>query len=335
MPKDLLELDATPERLRALTEARVIPPEALERALALSTASPTPDAWRRFVSTVLLGLGALLLLSGVIYFFAYNWAEMHRFAKLGLIGVGILGTALLSRRLGDTLAGQCSLFASAVLVGAMLAVYGQAYQTGADAFELFVGWAALILPWVLAARFAPLWLLLLVLANTGIALFQDQVLGGGDDAKGWLAVVLGLLNGLAWATHEHFANRGVSWLQGRWLPRVLATMGVLPLLAVGTSFIIIPDEVGLSGLTALVLLLGTFAAEYALHRHLRGELFLLTLGALSVMTLVTTGLGRVVFEGTKDELGLFILPIFIIIQVAIAVSWLRAEARATGASEES
>jgi hypothetical protein len=112
-------------------------------------------------------------------------------------------------------------------------------------------------------------------------------------------------------------------------------MAVLPLLAVGTSFIIIPSEVRLSGLAALVLLLGTFAAEYALHRHLRGELFLLTLGALSAMTLVTTGLGRVVFEGTKDELGLFILPILIIIQVAIAVSWLRAEARATGASEES
>ncbi|WP_426745358.1 DUF2157 domain-containing protein [Myxococcus faecalis] len=335
MPKDLLELDATPERLRALAEARVIPPGALERALALSTATPTSDAWRRFVSTVLLGLGALLVLSGVIYFFAYNWAQMHRFAKLGLIGVGILGTALLARRLGDTLAGQCSLFASSVLVGAMLAVYGQAYQTGADAFELFVGWAALILPWVLAARFAPLWLLLLVLVNTGIVLFQDQVLGGGDASKGWLAVVLGLLNGLAWATHEHFANQGVSWLQGRWLPRVLATMSVLPLLAVGTAFILIPREVRSSGLAALVLLLGTFAAEYALHRHLRGELFLLTLGALSAMTLVTTGLGRVVFEGTKDELGLFILPIFIIIQVAVAVRWLRAEARATGASEES
>jgi hypothetical protein len=84
-------------------------------------------------------------------------------------------------------------------------------------------------------------------------------------------------------------------------------------------------------------------AEYALHRHLRGELFLLTLGVLSAITLATTAVGRLLIGHTDilfiedtdiDEL-LFIMPFVIIGQVALAVWWLRKEARAMGAAEES
>lgn len=336
VPKDLLDLDATPERVRALTDARVIPPANLERALYLSTASPPADAWRGFVSSTLLALGSLLVLSGIIYFFAYNWAALHRFGKMGLIAAAIAGTALGARKFGDRLAGQFCLLASAVLVGALLAVYGQAYQTGADAYELFVGWAFLILPWVAMSRFPPLWLLLVVLANTGLILFQQQVLGDSDRLITWLAVGLGLLNGFAWATYEHFANLRVPWLQDRWMPRVLAVMTVAPLLAAAVAFIVIPSEVGPGAVVALLLMFATFAAEYALHRHLRGELFLLTLGLLCLMTLVTTAVGRILISDMDaDELTLFILPFVVIGQVALAVGWLRAEARATGASEES
>jgi uncharacterized membrane protein len=333
--RDLLDLPATPERLRALAEAGVLPPSALERALQLSTASPPRREWRDFLSTTLMVLGSLLVLSGVIYFFAYNWADMHRFGKLGLIAVGIAGTAVAAWRLGEGLAGQLSLLASAVLVGALLAVYGQAYQTGADPYELFVGWAVLILPWVALARFAPLWLFQLVLVDTGVVLFWAQVLDGGDDTAAWLAVGLGLLNGFAWATYEHFANAGVSWLQGRWVARALSIMTVAPLMVAAEAFILAPSDVGAGAGVALLLVLGSLAADYALHRHLRGELFLLCLGILCVMTLVTTGVGRVlVVDADLEEFSLFVLPFVVIGEVALAVWWLRHEARATGATEE-
>ncbi|WP_163995270.1 DUF2157 domain-containing protein [Pyxidicoccus caerfyrddinensis] len=335
MPKDLLDLDATPERLRALADAGVLPPAAMERALHLSVASPPRTEWRSFLSTTLMALGTLLVLSGVIYFFAYNWAALHRFGKLGLIAAALVGTAVGAWRLGEGLAGQLSLLASAVLVGALLAVYGQAYQTGADPYELFVGWAVLILPWVLLARFAPLWLFLVLLVNTGIVLFWVQVLDGDEDTAAWLAVVLGLLNGFAWATYEHFANAGLSWLQGRWVPRGLAVMTVAPLMAAAVAFIVAPSEVGPGAGVALLLVLGSLAAEYALHRHLRGELFLLTLGVLSAMTLATTFVGRLlIVDANVDEFSLFILPFVVIGEVALAVWWLRNEARATGAAEE-
>jgi uncharacterized membrane protein len=335
VPKDLLDLDATPERLRALADAGVLPPTAMERALHLSVASPPRSEWRSFLSTTLMALGTLLVLSGVIYFFAYNWAALHRFGKLGLIAAALVGTAVGAWRLGEGLAGQLSLLASAVLVGALLAVYGQAYQTGADPYELFAGWAVLILPWVLLARFAPLWLFLGLLVNTGIVLFWVQVLDGDEHTVAWLAVVLGLLNGFAWATYEHFANAGLSWLRGRWVPRGLAVMTVAPLLAAAVAFIFMPSEVGSGAGVALLLVLGSLAAEYALHRHLRGELFLLTLGVLSAMTLVTTFVGRLLIEDADmGEFSLFILPFVVIGEVALAVWWLRNEARATGAAEE-
>ncbi|MFP2960019.1 DUF2157 domain-containing protein [Myxococcus sp. 1LA] len=337
MPKPLLDLDATPERLRALAAAGVLTPTALERALHLSVATPPREAWRRFLSTTLMGLGALLVLAGVIYFFAYNWAEMHRFAKLGLIAVAIIGTAVGGWRLGETMGGQLSLLAASVLVGALLAVYGQAYQTGADPYELFIGWAVLILPWVAASRFPPLGLLALVLVNTGIMLFWDQVLETEYDQKYWLAVVLGGLNGFTWATHEHFANLRVPWLQARWPPRVLAVMAVAPVLIASVPLVMSPSRAPTGAVVSLLLVLASLAAEYALHRHLRGELFMLTLGAVSVMTLLTSGAVSIVFDDDQgaEFMGLFVLPLFVIGQVALAVWWLRHEARVTGATEES
>ncbi|AEI69048.1 DUF2157 domain-containing protein [Corallococcus macrosporus] len=337
MPKPLLDLDATPERLRALADAGVLTPSALERALHLSVATPPREAWRRFLSTTLMGLGALLVLAGVIYFFAYNWAQMHRFAKLGLIAAAISGAVVGAWRQGDTLGGRLSLLAASVLVGPLLAVYGQAYQTGADPYGLFLGWAVLILPWVAVSRFAPLGLLALVLVNTGIGLYWEQVLEARYDDPHWLAVVLGGLNGFVWATYEHFANLRVSWLQARWPPRVLAVMAVAPVLIAAVPFVVSPSRAHPGALVATALVLASLAAEYALHRHLRGELFMLTLGAVSVMTLLTSGAVSVVFDSYRDVevLGLFMLPLFVIGQVALAVWWLRHEARATGATEES
>lgn len=310
----------------------------------LALGAPPAEDWRRFLSTTMLALGGMLVLSGIIYFFAYNWADLHRFAKMGLIAAGIAGTALGSRRLGDKLSGQFCLLAASVLVGALLAVYGQTYQTGADAFELFAGWAALILPWVVLSRFPGLWLLLIVLVNTGVGLFYVQVLlpdpfRAFNPLQGldWLAVVLTLINGFAWATYEHFANLRVPWLQDRSMARILAMMTAAPALGMSMALILDPNDLATpAAYLSLGLVLATLAADYALHRHLRGELFLLTLGLFCAITLITTFIGKVVVESADDiEVALIVIPLTLVAQLALAVSYLRAQARATGASEES
>jgi uncharacterized membrane protein len=323
---DLLELAATPERLRALAHAGVLTPAALEEALRLAVATPERADWRRFLSAVLLGFGALLVLSGVIYFFAYNWAELHRFGKLGLLLATIVGSALAAWRLGEGLAGQFALLFAAVLVGPLLAVYGQAYQTGADPYELFIGWGALILPWVALARFGPLWLLLLVLVNTGLTLFWAQVFDGEPST---LVLTLALVNGAAWAAHESLSWRGVPWLRGRWLPRVLAVMTMTPLVGLSTWVVVSPRDADTASIVALVLLGAVMVAAWLFHRRVRAELFLLTLDALGVMVLLTLLVGRLVFEHMSGfETSAFLLMALLIIgEMGFTVWWLRAEAR--------
>jgi uncharacterized membrane protein len=330
--KDLLDLDATPERLQALAAAGVLPPQALERALELAVASPPVTWWRRFLSTTLLGLGSLLVLSGVIYFFAFNWAALHRFGKFGLLMAAIAVAALSAWGLGERAASSFALLFAAVLVGPLLAVYGQAYQTGADPYELFLGWGVLILPWVILARFAPLWLFELVLANLAAILFWDQVLDDPNPAS--LELALAALNGAAWITHELLAHRRVSWLQGRWLPRVLAVMTLLPLMIAAEELVLdLKVDKGLLQAVCSALLAAALVGMYAFHRQVRSELFYLTLGAACALTLVTTLVGHAVFGAMENVLAFLVMPLVLIGEIGLVVWWLRHEARTRGTED--
>ncbi len=338
MNQPQLDLPATPERLRVLADSGVLPGDTHDLALVISVESPSALFWRRFLSIGLLGLGSLLVLSGVVYFFAFNWAELHRFGKLGLIAAAITASAIAAWRLGETLAGQFALLFAAVLVGPLLAVYGQAYQTGADPFELFLGWSALIVPWVALARFGPLWLLLLVLADVGIGLYWEQALPWeGHGAQAALGLTLALLNGAAWAAHEYFAFREVRWLQSRWLPRVLALMTVAPALAVAAWLTVAPDDGTFAHVACLLLVGAIVALTWTFHRRVRSELFFLTLDAFAVMVLVTIFLGISLFRGsddTNDWIGAtLMMGLLILGQLAAAVFWLRSESQVRGGEE--
>lgn len=331
MTKDLLDLDATPERLQALAAAGVLPPHALRRALGLAVASPPREWWRRFLSTTLLGLGALLVLSGVISFFAFNWAALHRFGKFGLLMAAIAAAALTAWRLGPRAAGQFALLFAAVLVGPLLAVYGQAYQTGADPYELFLGWCALILPWVILARFAPLWLFQLILANTAITLFFVQVMG--REHRYSLLLTLAGLNGVAWIATEVLAHRQVPWLKGRWLPRILVVMALAPLMLSTLGLVINLEVKGDLQVLCALLLPCALAGMYAVHHQHRSELFFLTLGAACAVTIFTTLVGRVAFKELERILAVLLMPMVLIGEISVVAWWLRHEARTRGTED--
>ena len=59
-----------------------------------TTPSGKVDAqkWLRFSEVLTLSLGAGLLLSGIIFFFAYNWETIHRFIKMGIVAALLLST---------------------------------------------------------------------------------------------------------------------------------------------------------------------------------------------------------------------------------------------------
>src|SRR5688572_9164850 len=118
---DPLERAATPKRLKALADEGYLSQEELSRALSLSAAPPSRGEWAGFLSAGLLSMGAALLLAGVVFFFAYNWAFLGRISKLCLVAAGVAALSLFAaRRATEELPRQVALFGAAVLVGVLL-----------------------------------------------------------------------------------------------------------------------------------------------------------------------------------------------------------------------
>jgi uncharacterized membrane protein len=134
------------------------------------------EAWQKFLRLLFISLGIGFTVSGIIFFFAYNWADLHKFAKIGLAEGLVIATASLALYPKININVRNIILAGAsVLVGVLFAVYGQIYQTGANAYDFFLGWTVFVTLWVIVSNFAPLWLLYLVLINTTFILYSQQV----------------------------------------------------------------------------------------------------------------------------------------------------------------
>ncbi|MFO1303733.1 MAG: DUF2157 domain-containing protein [Burkholderiales bacterium] len=221
--------DARAEILAWVREG-ALPRESLDAALRVTGATPDAAQWRRFVEQLLVWLGAVLMAAALTYFVAANWQSLGRFAKFALVEAALAASvAVACWRSLDSLAGRAALLAAALTTGVLLALVGQAYQTGADTFELFATWAILIVPWTLVGRQPALWLLLVALADLAIVLyFRTNVARGfgaldfvfAPRAALWCVIALNAAALVAWEIAG--AARG-GWLAVRWAPRLLAT----------------------------------------------------------------------------------------------------------------
>ncbi|MGQ0512238.1 MAG: DUF2157 domain-containing protein [Betaproteobacteria bacterium] len=263
----------------------------LRAALEVGGALPTADQWRGFLDQLLLYMGAVLLGAGVIFFFAFNWQDLGRYAKFGLVQAPILVALAFAWTFGlERAAGKAALLAAALFVGALLALVGQTYQTGADTWELFTAWAAAILPWVLLARFPALWIFWLLIANVALTLyFTTFGFWGALFAPEKLLWVLFGLNTVALAIWEGLAAAGIDWLRERWSLRILAfaSGGMATALAV----LHIVDWV--RGITwGVPAWLAWMAVAYGTYRHWTRDLFVLAGGVLSLTVVTATFLGK-------------------------------------------
>lgn len=100
-------------------------------------------------------LAAGLIGFGVVMWVAANWHELGRPMRFGLLQALLLSTLLgaLARPVWRAALGLLAL----LTLGALLALLGQTYQTGADAWQLFALWAGLSFPLVGAIRSDLLW----------------------------------------------------------------------------------------------------------------------------------------------------------------------------------
>jgi uncharacterized membrane protein len=316
-----------PDSLRDLRDAGVISPTAHHRALELLLGPPSPHAWRRFVSRALLVLGVLLVLAGVVHFTAYNWHLFPKPLKFGLLELAIAASAIAALQLRG-LPRQMALFLAAGLVGPLLAAYGQVYQTGADPWTLFAWWALLALPWAKAARFPPLWALVVAIANVSFHLFFWQVNPfGSRDLNGQQLVGGFFLNGVAWLAFETAATRH-AWAAPRWPARLAATVALVPLLPLACDWLIAPGDglwkAQLTGPIAVLAVVVAIVALVAVYRRHRPDLYMLTLACFATSTLVTGSMARLVRNAFPNfSRGCLVLASLLVAEVATAVAMLK------------
>lgn len=135
-------------------------------------------AWKKFLRIFFVTLASGFFAAGVIMFFAYNWNALGKFSKIGIIELLLVTSValILFSKLKQDVKNILLTLAS-LLVGVLFAVFGQVYQTGANAYDFFLGWTLSIAIWVVVANFSALWLLFLILVNTTVVLYSEQVAG--------------------------------------------------------------------------------------------------------------------------------------------------------------
>lgn len=290
-------------------------------------------------------IACLLLASAGICWVAANWDQASKLQKLA--GVQVLMVVLVLLAAWFMWAGGHALSPKArrsvqanrnfmpwshlaglagVATGGLLALIGQIYQTGADAWQLFLTWAVLLIPWVFTLHTVFLGLLFVAVLNTSWALYMGMHGDGGWWGMGsWpiSALLAALFNGALLAAWERFIGRfDDSWRVG---PRVLATVVAAWLIV--AAFAALDSTAGpigmsLTGWAAL-------AVMYVAYTRLRADLAIVTLAALAAFVLLVLPL----LYWVGSEAGLLLVVVLLLIAMVIGLrklaGLLRARAIAT------
>ncbi|MFZ2843770.1 DUF2157 domain-containing protein [Psychrobacter sp.] len=305
---------------------------------------PTKQTWLAFFDKALLVIGAVALVLSLVFFIAYNWINMGKMGKFALVeGALVISIALyvaLSFRQRFQLVRQLLLLIASVITGSLLALFGQVYQTGADTWQLFFGWAILITPWVLIARFPALWLLWLGLVNASLILYFNvadfafaNYLYQGILQIGILAAVnfVALNLWLFFIENKRSSQTSIpesvsyTKVDLHWSTYVVGLLSTyfITHLAIITIF----DSIDILSLSITLVLWASWCA-FMLWRFYRSSINLLMLTYLcgSVIAVVMFWAGRLLL-GNFDAGSFLVLALLLIGMSSAAVVWLRKIAR--------
>ncbi|MGI2187701.1 DUF2157 domain-containing protein [Shewanella oncorhynchi] len=308
------------------------------------TVLPDGSSWRRLIAHLLLWFGALSFACGVIFFFAYNWQSLGRFAKFGLIEVAIIlaisafawlyyraniYSPVSSYRKDSTFGATTAngvLLAASVLVGGLLALVGQTYQTGADPWQLFALWAFVILPFAWVAGFDGLWLFLVGLLNLSIGIFLDSFshfwgLFWGAQGQLLIFICLNLVIYYAFVLLDHK-------VAGRWHAPILEY--ACSLFAMGCftwliTWLIFDDFLERDSFSTGIFC-GYFAHlifGFVIFRYRLPRIYPLALGGFSLIAVGAALLIKLMFEDNDPIGGFLFIGLYIILASTGLSIWLR------------
>lgn len=239
------------------------------------------------IAVLAAALGGL----GLIFWVAANWDELGRTGRFVLLQacVVVMCAGALWR---PTLRAPLGLLAL-LAIGGLFAFFGQTYQTGADAWQLFALWAALALPLCLGARSDVLWAPFALVAMSGISLWIVAHTGHRWRIEpqdlpahliGWSAAIA--LVGALHPAWQRFTGGG------EWGERTAVTLAVAMICISGASAVF-GDRSGAHYALALAVL--GIAAVVLANRRLF-DIYGLSAVALGLNALLVAGLTHWLFD---------------------------------------
>lgn len=291
--------------------------------LALTTTKITPDgkSWGKFIDRLLLYIGGLALAFAVMFFIAYNWDDLGRFAKFGMVEgiiiLSIIAYCWLEKKSGVS---KVPLLFASICVGVLLALYGQTYQTGADPWQLFFTWALFILPWAIIGRFPALLILWVALINISIVLYYQtfheifDLMTVSGTSMLWLLFILNTLILLTW----EFLAIKLQWLSERWAIRLLALGS-----GVSLTWLVMASIFEQQGtILPIPVLILWLIVMYYIYRKKKHDLFMLAESCMSVITVVVSFLCKHLLENS-DEGGFLLIASLVIGMGSGTAFWLK------------
>ncbi len=246
---------------------------------------PTNQEVLTFSEYFFIGVGTILFLAGVMFFFAYNWADLHKFAKLGIIQGGLIavgiGSLFIQKREFSI---KIVLTVLSFLTGVLFAVFGQIYQTGADAYDLFLMWCFAITIWVVISNFPPLWYFYFLLIQTTIILYKVQIARyNADFSSEFILFGCGVLFLITWNILEHFTDK---FKQHQWFPKVmiLQAFGFITSLITRGIFISRTGDTEIYGIAVATYLV--ISGGLVFYSFKKQNLFNISVLAISVCTII-------------------------------------------------
>lgn len=313
--------------LGSLAASGVIDNKSLEDGLHRFGLKRSKAAWTLFLQRFSVIMGVLLFVAGLIFFMAWNWENFSRFAKFAIVEAVfiICGAYSVLRwpKKGSDSPGwdaRIALLGAALSIGGMLALYGQIYQTGADAWELFRAWTIMVAVLAIPGRVTAFWFMLWLVGSTWLGLYLATII----DLNGWrwkssiysFALYMSLAQFAMLALNEAASRilsmRGISHDPGRWLSRIIgcAAIGSMAFLAFKYLASGHRDDV-YTNLGMIYVL--SLAACFIVYYRFIPELLFLALSIFSAVTFVCVKATDMLIKssyagtGTALMLGLMIL----------------------------
>ncbi len=263
-------------------------------------------SWSKFLKLLFISLGVCFTTAGILFFFAYNWEELHKFYKIGIIeGLIIITTMIVLFSKINDLFKNIILTGASVLVGVLFAVFGQIYQTGANAYDFFLGWTMAITLWVLISNFTPLWLVFLTLINTTIIFYSQQVASDWPDL--FLLLLLFIVNTLFLISSIYISKIRQTTHQ-TWFTNLIALAACF-IATIGISAGIFEDaDTSFISLLLIVLLSYSLGIWYGNQSK---NIFYFAIIAFSGIIMITSLLIQI----SSEEAMIFLISLFIIASV--------------------